>query len=136
MSEPRIQIGLEDNPKTFLDRVEIAGALVLQADITAVYAKVFQYDSRANALADVSGTQISTEIPYVTANVIFNALQTGGMWKKDATGYNFKAVVPASYFPTGGKFYAVEFRFDRSAGGEDDFYLPRWIIYAEPLAGS
>lgn len=135
MPDLRMANVLEDNPKTFLDRIEVAGALVQQSDITAVYAKVFEYSSRENALNDVAGVQVSTEITYATASVIFNALQTGGIWKKDTIGYNFLAIVPASYFPTGGKFYRVEFRFDRSAGGADDFFLPPWFLFTEPIAG-
>ncbi len=134
--EYRTLDALEDNPKTFLDRVEISGSLALQADITAVYAEVWQYDSYQDAVGDTNGTQVLGEIAYATANVIFNALQTGGMWTRDATGYNFKATVPASYFPTGGKYYRVEFRFDRAAAGEDDFYLAPWILRALPIAGS
>lgn len=135
MSEPRFETGREDTPKTFLDRIEIAGSLALRADITAIYAKVFSYASREDAVNDTSGTQVGTEITYATADVIFDALQTGGMWKKDRTGYNFAAEVPASYFATPGH-HRVEFRVDRSAAGEDDFFLPVWFLYVEPIASS
>jgi hypothetical protein len=42
------------------------------------------------------------------ADVIYDTLQTGGAWKKDDTGYNFKYNTLAAQIPDGDKIYRFE----------------------------
>lgn len=134
----RTQDVLKNNPKTFLDRLEIAGAVAVQADVTSVKVRVFKYDSIEDATADENGTEVETELTFLSADVVFNTLQTGGMWpaSKDRLGYNLAVTVPASRFPTGSKYYRVEQQVVRAAVGADPFFLPPWIVRAIPLASS
>lgn len=129
---------LEDNPVILLDRLEIAGALALQADISAISARVFNYANLEDAKADVLGTEVGTAISFVVATSIFDTLQTGGMWPtaKDSRGYNCKLTIPAARFPSGSLFFRVEVKITRTAAGEDPFYLPPWIFKALATASS
>lgn len=137
-SQVRTQDVLANNPKTFLDRLEIAGAVAVQADVTNVKVRVFRYNTIEDAVADANRTEVGTELTFLSAAVVFNTLQTGGMWpaSKDRIGYNLAVEVPASRFPTGGKFYRVEQKVTRSAVGVDPFFLPPWIVRAIPVASS
>lgn len=134
----RTQDVLKNNPKTFLDRLEIAGAVAVQADITSIGVRVFKYDSIEDATSEANGVEVGTELTFLSAAVVFNTLQTGGMWpaSKDNLGYNLAVTVPASRFPTGGKYYRVEQKVTRSAVGADPFFLPPWIVRALPIASS
>lgn len=42
-------------------------------------------------------------------DVIYDTLQTGAPWKKDADGYNFRYAALASQRPEGGRTYRYEF---------------------------
>ena len=76
------------------------------------------------------------------ASVVFDTLQTGNGWDQDATGYNFRAILPASAFawtpevdaaanPKPHRFQ-VEVRFTPSSGEQfvivfGLFVHPTWI---------
>ncbi|MGL4464761.1 MAG: hypothetical protein ACRC1K_21620 [Planctomycetia bacterium] len=37
---------------------------------------------------------------FTISSVVFNTLQTGAVWKEDAVGFNFRADLPATSFPS------------------------------------
>jgi hypothetical protein len=75
------------------------GTLLLQAGTGSITYKVFRQDSNAN-------TETGTGT-LVIADVIFDTAQTDSGWPYDA-GFNFKTLLPASAFPTGGRTYRIE----------------------------
>lgn len=77
------------------------GALVTQATLSSIAYKVVDLDAAATVTA--SGT-------LTISAVIFDTAQTDGSWPF-SDGYNFRWLIPASAFPTGGHRYAVEFTF-------------------------
>lgn len=105
----------EDGGATCLARVYgNAGTAITQASLSAIGCKVFDQDSTAPATA-VASTSLTV------ASVVFDTLQTGGPWSKDATGYNFKHTLSSSWFATGNHRYRVEYKFDPASG--PDFFV-------------
>lgn len=93
----------EDSDVTFLARLMVDSnntlAAAVQSDFSAITYKVY------DGLTSVATGTLDA------ATVIYNALQTGTIWGVDQTGFNFKAVLPASAFPEGSKNYVVEIKF-------------------------
>lgn len=85
------------------------GNLLQQADVSSISYKTFDLDSDTPTAAIESGA-------LTVASVILDAAVTGEIWTQDATGYNFIHDVPASWFPTGGHRYAIEYKFTLSGG--------------------
>lgn len=77
------------------------GDLVTQASLDSISYQVVDCDLRDTVTA--SGALLP-------ADVVFDIAQNDGSWPYDA-GYNFRFLIPASAFPTGGHRYAVEFTF-------------------------
>ncbi len=70
------------------------------------------------AVNDITtGSPVSVITPsIVVASVIFDTLQTGGLWTKDSTGYNFRHAMAATAFPTAGHVYEVIYTVTPSSG--------------------
>jgi len=89
------------------------GALVTQATISSIAYKVVDLDNADTVTA--SGA-------LAKASVVFDTAQTDGSWPYD-DGYNFRWLVPASAFPTGGHRYAVEITFTPAGADTEPFAL-------------
>jgi hypothetical protein len=97
--------------------VDAAGANVLQAGIAAIEYAVYELDPcRPNNLAAVAGHD---GVSLTVANVIYNSLQTGGLWTVDEVGYNFRHeidVSTAEAFPKAGTQYQVRYELTPTMG--------------------
>ena len=97
--------------------VDAAGVNVQQAGISAIKYSVFELDPcRPDQLTAVAG---HNGVALVVANVIFNALQTGGLWTVDEVGYNFRHeinVTSAEAFPKAGVQYQVRYELTPTTG--------------------
>lgn len=51
-------------------------------------------------VTDKPSVKIGATATLTVADVVYNALQTGGAWTQDEVGYNFRDVVPAASMPT------------------------------------
>jgi len=97
--------------KTNLGRVTgWDGVAVQQADIASAEYSVYLLDADdPDARTVVSGHD---GVALTVADIIHDALQTGAVWTKDATGYNFQHTVPVKNYPaftTAGRSYLVEY---------------------------
>jgi hypothetical protein len=135
MSEYILTPGREDNPYPLLacirgqDRTPIT-----QATMTAITFRVFQYDSHAEAENDENGAEVGVVASLTVADVLFDTLQTDNDWDDtDDTGYNLKHIIPGARFPSGGKWNVVEYLFNPSTAGWEDF-TERFIIPVRPRA--
>ena len=95
-----------------------ADALLTQAATTSITYKVFDLDNN-NAQ---TGTGTLT-----VADVVYDTAQTGGGWPYD-DGYNFRYVLPASCFPTGGHKYIAELIFTPAGADPQPFAVVYEII--------
>jgi len=97
--------------------VDAAGANVQQAGIAAIEYSIYELDPcRPDNLAVVAGHDV---VSLVVADVIFNALQTGGLWTVDEVGYNFRHEIDVSTteaFPKAGVQYQVRYELTPTAG--------------------
>lgn len=97
----------EDSGATPLNRVELAGALIQQADVSAI-----DY-----VVKDAQSLEVVREATALDKTVvIFDALQTDGRWTLDETGYNFRHDLPAADLPNGRRTYRVEYKITPTAG--------------------
>ena len=134
MSEFILKDMREDSPYTLMACIKGQNAVAItQSSLTAMTFRVFQYDSRDEAENDENGTEIGAVATLTVSDVVFNSLQTDNDWDATTTGYNLKHVVPAARFPSGGKWIAIEYLFDPSTSGWDDF-TERFIVYVKPRA--
>jgi len=99
------------------------GSLVTQATVSSIAYQVFDLD--AALLQTAAGA-------LVVADTVYDTEQTGGGWPY-SDGFNFRAVLPASAFPTGGHQYQVEVVFTPVAG---EVFAIRRVIVTETLYGS
>jgi hypothetical protein len=97
--------------------VDAAGANVQQAGIAAIEYSVFELDPcRPDSLVVVAGHD---GVSLAVANVVFNALQTGGLWTVDEVGYNFRHeidVTGSEAFPKAGAQYQVRYELTPTSG--------------------
>ena len=96
------------------------GTLITQASVDTVTYTVYQldedYPDRPNTRTAVTGHEA---VAVAKASCIFNTLQTGGLWSKDSTGYNFRHILDISSnqaFGTAGRKYLVEFTITPTSG--------------------
>lgn len=117
--------GIEDTAATFMNRIYASdGAAAQQADVTSIAYSVFDlYDA----------STVASAVSLTVADVVFDTLQTGGPWTLDSTGYNFKATLAGSRFPTGGRTYRVEFKFTMA---DTTITHVVWDHYAEAIETS
>lgn len=85
------------------------GAAITQAAISAITATFYDIDDEDSPVA------IGSPASLTVASVVFDTLQTDSRWTKDATGYNFRYDVPATYTATPGKV-RCEVKFDPASG--------------------
>lgn len=98
----------EDADLVLLSRVRsIDGAYITQSSISSIALKVY----------DLSDASLVGSSALTVSNVVFDTLQKDDRWTVDSLGYNFRATVPAAFFPTGGRDYRVEVIFTPTAGG-------------------
>jgi len=92
-------------------------APVVQADISAIEYTIFELDDTdATVRTPVDGHEA---VSLIVADVIFDTLQTDGVWTADAEGYNFLHIVDITStqaFTTVEKQYLVEFSLTPVAG--------------------
>jgi hypothetical protein len=97
--------------------VDAAGANVQQAGLDAIEYSIFELDPcRPDNLTAVAGHD---GVSLTVADVIFNALQTGGLWTVDAIGYNFRHEIDVSTteaFPKAGVQYQVRYELTPTTG--------------------
>jgi len=97
--------------------VDAAGANVQQAGIAAIEYSIFELDPcRPDNLTPVAGHD---GVSLTVANVIFNALQTGGLWTVDEVGFNFRHEVDVSAteaFPKAGAQYQIRYELTPTSG--------------------
>jgi len=97
--------------------VDATGANVQQAGIAAIEYSIFELDPcRPDNLVVVAGHD---GVALVVADVIFNALQTGGLWTVDEDGYNFRHEIDVSTteaFPKAGVQYQVRYELTPTTG--------------------
>lgn len=97
--------------------IDAAGDHVQQAGITAIVYSIYELDPcRPDALTPVAGHE---GVALAVEDVIYNTLQTGGLWTVDATGYNFRHEIDVSQseaFPKAGVQYQVRYELTPVAG--------------------
>jgi hypothetical protein len=97
--------------------VDATGANVQQAGITAIEYSIYKLDPcRPDNLAAVMGHD---GVSLVVADVIFNALQIGGLWTVDSVGYNFRHEIDVSTteaFSKAGVQYQVRYELTPTTG--------------------
>jgi hypothetical protein len=97
--------------------VDAAGANVQQAGIAAIEYSIYELDPcRPDVLVAVAGHDGAS---LTVASVIFNALQTGGLWTVDDVGYNFRHEINVSTneaFPKAGGQYQVRYELTPASG--------------------
>jgi hypothetical protein len=97
--------------------VDAAGANVQQAGIAAIKYSIYELDPcRPDVLVAVAGHD---GVTLTVASVIFNALQTGGLWTVDDVGYNFRHeinVATNEAFPKAGVQYQVRYELTPASG--------------------
>lgn len=97
--------------------VDSAGTNVQQAGIAAIEYSIYELDPcRPDVLTVVAGHD---GVTLSVASVIFNALQTGGLWTVDDVGYNFRHEINVSTneaFPKAGVQYQVRYELTPTSG--------------------
>lgn len=97
--------------------VDAAGANLQQAGLSAIEYTIFELNPcRPDVLVAVGGHD---GVSLTVANVIHNALQTGGLWTVDEVGYNFRHeidVVSSEAFPKAGVQYQVRYELTPTTG--------------------
>lgn len=97
--------------------VDAAGANVQQAGLAAIEYSIYELDPcRPDSLSVVAGHNgVSLDV----ADVVFNALQPGGLWMVDGVGYNFRHEIDVSAsaaFPKAGAQYQVRYELTPTTG--------------------
>jgi hypothetical protein len=97
--------------------VDSAGAIVQQVGIAAIEYSIYELDPcLPDQLTPVAG---HNDVALDVAEVIFNALQTGGLWTVDDVGYNFRHeidVTETEAFPKAGAQYQVRYQLTPTTG--------------------
>lgn len=100
----------EDSGFSIMDRVKgQTGSYITQASISAITATFYNIDDEDNPSA------IGSPVSLTVASVVFDTLQTDSRWTRDATGYNFRYDVPATFTATPCKM-RIEVKYDPASG--------------------
>lgn len=93
------------------------GQPIVQADIASAKYIVYLLDDQdADARTAVTGHD---DVSLTVSEVIFDSLQTGGLWTVDETGYNFRHGLDVSAnqaFTIAGRRFLVEHRLTPTSG--------------------
>ena len=106
--------------------LEEEGNLVKQADLTSIQVKIYNTQSETPTTAE------QTANPTV-ASVIFDTLQTTGIWKLIRGGGNFKYDVAASWVPAGRTAYRIEVKFTTTGS---KVYWGKWQAETQEILGA
>ncbi len=97
--------------------VDSAGAYIQQSGVSQIEYSIFELDPcRPDNVVAVAGHD---SVALSVSSVIYDSLQTGGLWTVDATGYNFRHQINVSQneaFPKAGTQYQVRYELTPSAG--------------------
>ena len=97
--------------------VDSAGEAITQAGVDEIEYSVFELDPcRPDVLAVVAGHD---GVTLDVGDVVFDTLQTGGLWTVDEVGYNFRHEIDVSAdeaFPKAGVQYQVRYEIRPTAG--------------------
>jgi hypothetical protein len=97
--------------------VDSAGDNIDQAGVSAIQYSIFELDPcRPDNLTVVTGHD---GVSLSVSNVIYDALQTDGLWTVDEEGYNFRHeinVTSAEAFPKAGAQYQVRYELTPTDG--------------------
>lgn len=104
---------------TVMQRIHIDGEDAVSGDIDEITFAVYP---QAGGNAVTTGT-------LVVGDVMFDALQTGGMWDVDDDGYNFLHELDHTTLTAQGTYY-VEYHV---VAGATEFYCPRISIKASDI---
>lgn len=99
----------------------MTGSYLLQSNVSSISYAVTDLDN-AEAVTGSGALVVST--------TIYDTLQTDLTWVKDATGYNFRALLASSCFPTANHRYRAVFTLVTSAWG--NLVQPFEIYAADP----
>lgn len=108
----------KDGSVILLSRVVGAdGVAIEQADVSTItYTIELLSETDEDEATAVAG---HTNQAVTISAVIFDALQTGGLWTADSTGYNFRHAIPIdSYnaFDVAGRHYRVTYTITPTSG--------------------
>ena len=98
------------------------GSLIQQLDITSISCQVRDADNNRALTATLTP---------IVADVVYNAAQNDDSWPYD-DGYNFRHLLPATAFPTGGHKYRIEYLLDPASADEENFHAVL-EVYARDL---
>lgn len=97
--------------------VDATGANVQQAGLAAIEYSIYELDPcRPDESVAVTGHD---RVAVSVSSVIFNALQTGGLWTADDVGFNFRHeinVSSADAFPKAGAQYQIRYELTPTSG--------------------
>jgi hypothetical protein len=114
---------------TLLARVVGAdGTPIGRAEVAAIAYTVYLLDDQdPDQQASLAGhAGVGLEV----SDVLYDTLQTGLLWTRDAVGYNFKHVLdvsPHQAFPTAGRSYRIVYELTPTAG---QVVLVRFRVHA------
>ena len=106
----------EDSAVSLMARVAgNDGTYITQSDIGSIALSVFDISGdEPVAVTGFNGKALTV------AEIVFDSLQNGSRWARDATGYNFRHLLPAEAVPNAGN-YRVEYVFTPTAGPSQSF---------------
>jgi hypothetical protein len=97
--------------------VDSAGAYIQQSGVSAIKYSIYELDPcRPDNLAAVTGHDA---VSLLVSGVVYDTLQTGGLWTIDAVGYNFRHQINVSQneaFPKAGTLYQVRYELTPTTG--------------------
>ena len=97
--------------------VDSDGEAIVQAGVSAIEYSIYELDPcRPDNLTVVAGHD---GVELDASDVVFDTLQTGGLWTVDETGYNFRHeidVTGTEAFPTAGVHYQVRYEITPVGG--------------------
>lgn len=97
--------------------VDVNGNEITQSAISAIAYSIYELDPcEPDSETVVPGHD---DVSLTVADVVFNTLQTGGLWTVDATGYNFRHEIDVGTndaFPNAGASYQVRYEFTPTSG--------------------
>ncbi len=89
------------------------GPCVLRADVSSIACHVYDLGTSKDA---ATGTEVTPAPTLSAANVSDSLLSPGWDTYADPAGYNFRHDLAPAYFPTGGHWYLVEYKFTLTSG--------------------